>query len=84
MAPPTKEQLAQWDREDPLNWTRSEFEIPDAKACGGDVGECNDSVEVSGASRDPCSHDWTVSAMLSRWVGLLAPLLAVGGARRGA
>lgn len=39
MAPPTKDQLAQMDKEGPLNWTRSEFEIPDAKACGGEVGE---------------------------------------------
>lgn len=37
--PPTKEQLKKWDEEDPLNWTRGEFEIPDAKACGGDVGK---------------------------------------------
>lgn len=36
---PTKEQLAQWDAEDPLSWTRAEFEIPNAKACGGEVGE---------------------------------------------
>ncbi|WVQ85341.1 kynureninase [Cryptococcus sp. DSM 104549] len=33
---PTKEDLAKWDREDPLNWTRGEFEIPNAKACGGE------------------------------------------------
>lgn len=35
---PSKEQLAQWDKEDPLNWTRAEFEIPDARTCGGKVG----------------------------------------------
>ncbi|ORY23197.1 kynureninase [Naematelia encephala] len=37
MSIPTKEQLAQWDAEDPLNWTKGEFEIPTAKACGGDT-----------------------------------------------
>lgn len=36
---PTKDQLKQWDAEDPLKWTRDEFELPDAKECGGDVGE---------------------------------------------
>ncbi|BEI91963.1 uncharacterized protein CcaverHIS019_0407830 [Cutaneotrichosporon cavernicola] len=34
---PTKDQLKQWDEEDPLNWTRAEFEIPDARKCGGKV-----------------------------------------------
>lgn len=36
---PTKDQLAQWDQEDQLNWTRGEFEIPNARQCGGKVGE---------------------------------------------
>ncbi|TXT11238.1 hypothetical protein VHUM_01989 [Vanrija humicola] len=35
--PPTKEQLAQLDAEDPLKWTRDEFEIPDARASGAKV-----------------------------------------------
>lgn len=52
MAPPTKEQLAQWDKEDPLNWTRSEFEIPDARACGGEVGEYSDSAGNLSARSD--------------------------------
>lgn len=26
------------DVEDPLNWTRAEFEIPNSKACGGETG----------------------------------------------
>ncbi|WVQ97101.1 kynureninase [Kwoniella sp. CBS 9459] len=33
---PSKADLAKWDQEDPLNWTRDEFEIPTVKACGGD------------------------------------------------
>lgn len=37
--PPTKEQLAQLDAEDPLKWTRDEFEIPDARASGAKVGK---------------------------------------------
>lgn len=36
---PTKDQLAQWDKEDQLNWTRAEFEIPNARKCGAKVGE---------------------------------------------
>jgi kynureninase len=36
---PTKDQLKQWDQEDPLNWTRGEFESPDARKCGDKVGE---------------------------------------------
>lgn len=35
--PPTAEQLKQLDAEDPLKWTREEFEMPVAKACGGKV-----------------------------------------------
>ena len=38
-AMPTAEQLAQWDAEDELNWTRAEFEIPSTKACGGSAGQ---------------------------------------------
>ena len=34
---PTLDQLAALDADDPLSWTRDEFEIPDAKACGGEV-----------------------------------------------
>ncbi|WWD17989.1 kynureninase [Kwoniella shandongensis] len=33
---PTLEDLARLDREDPLNWTRDEFEMPTIKACGGE------------------------------------------------
>ena len=33
------EQLKQQDQQDPLNWTRGEFEIPSARACGADVGK---------------------------------------------
>ncbi|KAK8865826.1 kynureninase [Kwoniella newhampshirensis] len=33
---PSAEDLARLDREDPLNWTRDEFEIPTIKACGGE------------------------------------------------
>ncbi|WWC86057.1 kynureninase [Kwoniella dendrophila CBS 6074] len=33
---PTMEDLIKMDQEDPLNWTRDEFEIPNIKACGGD------------------------------------------------
>jgi len=32
------DQLKLKDKEDPLNWTRGEFEIPSAKACGSEVG----------------------------------------------
>nr|ODO02537.1 kynureninase [Cryptococcus depauperatus CBS 7855] len=35
-ARPTRQELTQWDKEDPLNWTRGEFEIPLARACGGE------------------------------------------------
>lgn len=34
----TKQDLTALDASDPLNWTRREFEIPQARACGGDVG----------------------------------------------
>jgi hypothetical protein len=47
---PTKDQLAQWDAEDALNWTRAEFEIPSAKACGGQGGECARSEERAASS----------------------------------
>ncbi|WRT63966.1 kynureninase [Kwoniella shivajii] len=33
---PSMEELIKLDREDPLNWTRDEFEIPNIKACGGE------------------------------------------------
>jgi kynureninase len=36
-SPPTSADLAKLDAEDTLSWTRAEFEIPNAKACGGDV-----------------------------------------------
>jgi kynureninase len=35
------EELKQQDQQDPLNWTRGEFEIPSARACGAEVGEWN-------------------------------------------
>ncbi|RXK42510.1 kynureninase [Tremella mesenterica] len=31
------EVLQRWDKEDALNWTRGEFEIPNARACGGEI-----------------------------------------------
>jgi len=37
------DQLKLKDKEDPLNWTRGEFEIPSAKACGSEVGMLSDS-----------------------------------------
>ena len=37
--PPSKEQLKQWDAEDPLAWARKEYEIPSARACGAETGE---------------------------------------------
>jgi kynureninase len=36
------DQLKLKDKEDPLNWTRGEFEIPSAKACGSEVGMPSD------------------------------------------
>jgi len=36
-SPPSAEQLASLDADDPLSWTRGEFEIPNAKACGAEV-----------------------------------------------
>jgi len=38
----TMDQLKLKDKEDPLNWTRGEFEIPLAKACGSEVGMPSD------------------------------------------
>lgn len=35
--PPTMDELQRLDEEDKLKWTRDEFEIPNAKACGGEV-----------------------------------------------
>ncbi|WVR05729.1 kynureninase [Kwoniella sp. DSM 27419] len=32
---PSRQDLIKWDKEDPFNWTRDEFEIPTQKACGG-------------------------------------------------
>ena len=34
---PTLDELRELDAKDPLNWTRGEFEIPDARKCGGEV-----------------------------------------------
>ena len=34
-SPPTADELAKLDADDPLNWTRAQFELPKAKACGG-------------------------------------------------
>ncbi|WWC66593.1 kynureninase [Kwoniella pini CBS 10737] len=33
---PTIDDLIKLDQDDPLNWTRDEFEIPNIKACGGE------------------------------------------------
>ncbi|KAK4688435.1 kynureninase, partial [Tremellales sp. Uapishka_1] len=33
---PSGEDLQKWDDEDPLNWTRGEFELPNSKDCGGE------------------------------------------------
>ncbi|WVW82086.1 kynureninase [Kwoniella bestiolae CBS 10118] len=33
---PTIDDLIKLDQQDPLNWTRDEFEIPNIKACGGE------------------------------------------------
>ena len=35
--PPNPDELASLDASDPLAWTRAEFEIPQARACGGDI-----------------------------------------------
>lgn len=32
------DQLKRQDEVDPLNWTRAEYEIPSARACGADIG----------------------------------------------
>ncbi|ODO11787.1 kynureninase [Cryptococcus amylolentus CBS 6273] len=45
---PSIEELKKWDQQDPLNWTRAEFEIPTIAACGGQ-GE-GDSVYFCGNS----------------------------------
>jgi len=38
MSPPyTSQQLEQLDKDDTLSWTREEFEIPNARACGAEV-----------------------------------------------
>lgn len=35
----TIDDLKKLDEQDPLNWTRAEFEIPNVKDCGGEGGE---------------------------------------------
>jgi kynureninase len=35
----TAEKLAKLDADDPLSWTRGEFEIPSINECGGEGGE---------------------------------------------
>jgi len=35
--PPTTSDLETLDAQDTLSWTRTEFEIPNARACGGEV-----------------------------------------------
>lgn len=37
--PSKMDELKRLDEADPLNWTRAEYEIPSAKACGAEVGE---------------------------------------------
>jgi kynureninase len=37
MSAPSKSDLAALDASDPLSWTRERFEIPQARACGGNV-----------------------------------------------
>jgi kynureninase len=36
---PSAADLAKLDQEDALAWTRGEFDIPNARACGGEVDE---------------------------------------------
>jgi hypothetical protein len=33
------DELKRQDEADPLKWTRAEYEIPSARACGAEVGE---------------------------------------------
>lgn len=35
--PPSKADLVKLDEADSLSWTRSEFEMPSARACGGEI-----------------------------------------------